>query len=125
MTSTGIHISASGDAMFDTVPQSWVAEFASALRATSVREHDDHAEAQGSESFAHYVSSNEQSALLLLVGPFSTEREAALWVDTVQDVLLDRGRVEAALAVRVTRLVNDSQTGRRGDFNKLLGVRAS
>ncbi len=71
----------------------------------------------------YYVSSVDGAQILLLVGPFGTERDAALWVDTAQDLLLSRGEIEAALGTRVTRLMPLPSGSRPGDLNTALGVR--
>jgi hypothetical protein len=77
-----------------------------------------------STAVAHYVSSTDGQRVMLLVGPFSSARQASLWVDTAQDVLLCRGEVEAAFTVRLTRLLGQPIAARDGDLNALLGVRA-
>jgi hypothetical protein len=105
--------------MFDTVPDAWLAEYSQAMHPSQLRP----AGWQPPATAAHYVTSAEGAHIQLLVGPFPTDYEATLWLDTAQDVLLGRGQVEAALNIRVTRLVNKPMGARSGELNSLLGVR--
>jgi hypothetical protein len=138
--------------MFDTVPDGWIAEFASDLtskpkpaRDLKTRRSDRPAPADqlgpadrlpGGRS-SHYVTSRYSTAddpsdaggpaagerVALLVGPFPTWQQAHLWVDTAQDVLLARGHLDAAFSVRVTRMWTSPATERPGELNDVLAVR--
>jgi hypothetical protein len=64
---------------------------------------------------SYYVTSSNGAQLLLLLGPFASELAARARVDDVEDALLTRGDVHAALEVRSTRVIGTA--ARPGDLN--------
>jgi hypothetical protein len=69
----------------------------------------------------HYICGTDGPRVLLLAGPFADAAQARSWVEPTEHALLDRGQLEVALGLRVSRLVG-SAPARPGDLNDQLGV---
>jgi hypothetical protein len=100
--------------MFETVPDSWVAEYEEEIRAER-----EGAQASG---FSHYVCASEGERVRLLAGPFASQREASRWARDTEELLRNNQLVRTARRLRLTRLLAERDNAPRGELNVLLGV---